>query len=606
MKYFIYLFLMNNKLFILFIFSVLYVSCANKGQGPTGGKKDEIPPRVMKELPANSSLHFDKKEIRVMFDENISLEKLNENVIVSPPQTRPPTIVAYGKNLHIQFNDTLQANTTYSIDFGNAIVDLNEKNPLKNYIFAFSTGDRIDTLKVSGALLNASDLNPVSGALAGIYANTRPDDSLFITKPFLRIGRTDENGRFSINNMHEGDYKIYALGDVSNDFHYNPGESMAMYDSVVVPVVEPHVFADTIWKDTVTVDTVVQRNGFMYLPDNIELLYFKENLKRQYFVKSERKTPVSFTLFFNAKADSLPELTPLNFDWDGKYIIQKNNTLDTLTYWLADSTLWQTDTLKMQMKYLKTDSAFLPAAQTDTVAVIYRRPRRETKQKNADQLTFKTNIENNFDVYKSITTAFYEPLQNIAPEKVKLKEKVDTVFKQLQYEWRPMDSTNMSFNIIYKWEPEKSYQLEIDSGAFVSIYNKTNIKSSTNFKIRSLEEYSSVRVIIVPFNEQVVLQILDAKDVPVATLPAVEQGALFEYMKPGDYYLRMFVDENGNGVWDTGNLAPRRQPEKVFYLNKKLTLMANWEFEETWSNWGSEPLTQQKPKELQKDVSKKR
>ena len=601
-----YFLLKKIKNYIFLIISVFLFSCANKGQGPTGGKKDETPPRVMQELPANGSLRFDKKKIIIRFDENISLEKLNENVIVSPPQVRPPAINAYGKNLYIEFNDTLQANTTYSIDFGNAIVDLNEKNPLKNYVFAFSTGDQIDTLKISGNLFNASDLNPLSGILVGIYNNTRADDSLFMTKPFLRIGRTDENGRFSINNMKEGNYKLYALGDVSNDFHYNAGESLAMYDSIITPKVEPHIFTDTIWKDTVTIDTIMQRNGFLYLPDNLELLYFKENLKRQYFLKNERKTPTNFTLFFNAKADSLPKIKPLNFDWENKYIIQKNNTLDTLTYWLTDSVVWKKDTLKMQMTYFKTDSTFSLTPQTDTISAIYRRPRRETKSKNADILNVKTNIEQTFDVYKPIALKFDEPLQNIDLEKIKLKEKIDTTFKSLKYQWLPIDSTKMGFNIIYKWESEKSYKLEIDSATFISIYNKVNNKFSSNFKIRSLEEYSSIKAIIEPFDTSVVLQVLDTKDVVIAQKSAQKAGVLFEYLKPGDYYLRMFIDQNGNGTWDTGSLSPRRQPEKVFYYNKKLTVMANWEFEETWTNWGSEPLAKQKPKELQKDASKKK
>ena len=591
-----------RNIFFFLIISCLLFSCANKGQGPTGGKKDEIPPRIMQEQPLNGSLNFDKKTIRIRFDENISLEKLNENVIISPPQVRPPAINAYGKNLFIEFNDTLQANTTYSIDFGNAIVDLNEKNPLKNYVFAFATGNHIDTLKVSGNLLNASDLNPISGVLVGIYNAARDDDSLFMTKPFLRIGRTDENGHFAINNMKEGNYKIYALSDVSNDFYYNPGEGLAIYDSIVTPTVGQHVFTDTIWRDSVTIDTIMQRNGFFYLPDNLELLYFKENLKRQYFVKSERKTPTNFTLFFNAKADSLPTIKPLNFNWDNKYIVQKNNTLDTLTYWLTDSIVWAKDTLKMQMTYFKTDSTFSPVLQTDTISIVYRRPRREPKTDNI--LNIKTNLEQTFDIYKPITIRFEEPMQSINLENIKLKEKIDTVFKSLPYKWQLIDSTKMSFNMICQFESTKSYQLEIDTAAFISIYNKINKKLNTNFKIRSLEEYSSIKAIISPFDSTVVLQVIDTKDVVISQKRAEISGVLFEYLKPGDYYLRMFIDQNDNGIWDTGNLSPRRQPEKVFYYNKKLTLMANWEFEETWEKWGSEPITKQKPKELQKDVSK--
>lgn len=579
-------------------------SCANKGQGPTGGKKDETPPRVVKELPANGSLNFTKKGISIQFDENISLEKIGENVIISPPQKIMPAINAYGKNLYVDFNDDLLDSTTYSIDFGNAIVDLNEKNPLENFVFAFATGNEIDTLRISGTLINAEDLNPISGIIVGIY--TEMNDSVFTQKPFLRVGRTNSKGEFSISNVKAGKYKIFALGDLSRDYFYQQGEGLALYDSIVIPTVRTELMRDTVWKDSITVDTITEHIGNRFLPDDILMQFFRESKKRQYFVKVERRNQMAFSLFFNTKADSLPTIKPLNFDWEGKYIVQRNNTLDSITYWMTDSLVWGMDTLKMEMTYFKTDSVFELQAQTDTISAIYRQPRNQRNRKpESIKLNFKSNVASTFEIYNPIKISFDEPIQAIDLSKIMLQEKIDTIFKNLPLNWQIADSSKMNYTVSYAWEPEKSYLLTIDSAAFQSIYGKTSDKYTGNLKIRSLEEYSSLRIVMNPFNPNIVIQVLDTKDAVLASKPATEKGTLFEHLKPTDYYIRMFIDENGNGKWDPGSLSPRKHPEQVHYYPKKLTLMANWEFEETW-DWGITPLLEQKPAELIKDASAKK
>jgi len=174
----------------------------------------------------------------------------------------------------------------------------------------------------------------------------------------------------------------------------------------------------------------------------------------------------------------------------------------------------------------------------------------------------------------------------------------------LPVKWRQSDSTKMAYAIDYKFEPEKSYELKIDSTAFLSIYNLYSDKFSGQFKVKSLDEYSSIKMLLPTFDSLVVFQVLDTKDLVLASKPALPEGALFEYLRPGDYYMRAFIDSNRNGIWDTGDLYARRQPEEVFYYNKKLSLRANWEFEEIW-DLRAIPLLQQKPAALRKDVNKK-
>lgn len=604
---------MNKKSILFRLFSILFIvllvyACANRGQGPTGGPKDVTPPKVVKSTPRNGAVNFKKKLIEIEFDENISIEKASENVIISPPQVKPPDVKALGNKAIVNFNQDLLDSTTYSVNFGNAIVDLNEKNVLKNFLFSFSTGNQIDTLRISGTVLNAEDLNPISGIIVGIYADT--DDKVFAKKPFLRIGKTDEKGHFSIDNVKKGTYKVFALGDDNRDYFYEPSEGLAMMDSLVTPAFRMEEKKDTVWKDSTHVDSVRTHMGPHFLPDNLVLQFFRETIKRQYLVKNERKEPYSFNLFFNAPEAELPTIKPLNFNWDGKYLLQKNNTKDSLTYWLTDSTVWKIDTLKMTVAYMKTDSLMKLVPTTDTLNLFQRKTISKIKTKKSgistkvEHYKFTNNIASSFDVYNPVFIHFETPLATAELSKIKLYQKVDTVLKPIKFKWVQSDSTQMNYAIEYKWVPEKSYELKIDSTAFTSIYNRVSDKFTESFKIKSLEEYSKIKLLLATFNPKIVLQVLDTKDTPIMTKKAEEKGTIFENLKPGDYYIRMFIDENGNGKWDTGELASHKQPEQVYYYPKKLTLMANWEFEETW-DYKQTPLLLQKPTAIKKDAKKK-
>lgn len=593
---------------LLLIISFVY-SCANKGPGPQGGPKDETPPRVMKSVPENGTLNFQKKEIQVDFDEIISLEKVFDNVVISPPQQRNPDIRTQGKRLVVRFDDQLNDSTTYTINFGDAIVDLNEKNPLSNYRFAFSTGPEIDTLGVSGYVIEAENLNPVSGVFVGIYAEA--SDSVFQQKPFLRIGKTDAEGHFTIDNMKGGTYQIFALGDNNRDYFFQPGEGLAMYDSLITPTFIREEHRDTVCTDTtkMLIDTILIHHHTRFLPNDILLRFFREGKKHQRLMKTERLQPEKFTLYFNAPQKELPEIEPLNFDWEGKYIIERNNTLDSLSYWLTDSLVWKVDTLQMTVSYLKTDSIFQPVPTTDTISAIMRRlpargrARKPEAEQKAVPLTLSTNVTSTMEVYSSLILSAKEPLLEHDTMKIVLNQKVDTLLKPMRYEWRQIDSTMMNFSIDFDREPEMSYELVVDSAAFVSIYGKANNRYTSSFKIRSLNEYSEIKVVLLNYDPRAVIQILDTKDIVVVSKKAEADGTLFQHLKPTDYYIRLFIDQNENGIWDTGDLNSRRQPEEVYYYPHKLTLKANFEFTEEWDHT-STPLLEQKPKDLQGTAKK--
>ncbi|MDR0371397.1 MAG: Ig-like domain-containing protein [Prevotellaceae bacterium] len=604
----------NLKNIFCFIGCVAIVyACANKGPGPTGGPKDETPPSVMRSIPENGSLNFTSNQIQIYFDENVSIENMTENIVISPPQQKNPDIRAVAKRVFVKFNEDLKDSVTYSISFGNAIVDLNEKNPLSDYVFAFSTGNEIDTLQISGKIINAEDLNPISGIIIGIYEENA--DSVFQKKPFMRIAKSNEDGIFTISNIKEGTYRIFGLGDTNRDYYHQPGEGLALHDSLITPSWTRMEVQDTLWVDSLTIDTVHTFMATRFLPDDVLLRYFIENKKRQYFIKHERQKEFAFTLFFNTELAALPELKPINFDWESKYLLQKNNTLDTLTYWLTDSLIWNMDTLKLEMTYLKTDSLFNLTSTTDTIKIGKRRVRENTRsqrnQKNAtapppkEPLKFTTNITSVFEIYNPVILSFDAPLADIDTSFIHLNQKADTLFLPLKYVWTPVDSTKMKYSLVYEWEAEESYKLDIDSAAFASIYGLISDKLSSTFKIRSLLEYSTLKIRLKEHNPKAVFQLLDAKDKVIATKPTEEEWTVFEHIRPGDYYVRLFVDDNGNGKWDPGDFRLHKHPEDVFYYNKKLTLRANWEFEEIW-DVDEYPLPKQKPQELIQNTAKKK
>lgn len=593
---------------------ILLASCANRGTGPQGGPKDETPPKVLKEVPLNGSLNCRVKDIQVVFDEYIQLDNVADNVLISPPQQKTPEVAAVGKKLWVRFDEDLQDSTTYTIDFGAAICDNNEKNALEGYSFSFSTGDVIDSLEVSGIMLNAEDLNPISGIVVGIHTNL--DDSALQTLPFVRIGRTNSFGEFAIPNMKPGSYRVYGLQDVSKDYMWQPGEGLALYDSIVVPTVHRETYNDTIWTDSLTLDTVRVFEESVFGPSDIVLKYFKENKQRRYFMRALREKPHYFTLLFAAPQDSLPVITPVDTDWMQYAVCQYNNTKDTITYWLTDSIAIKMDTIAFEMTYQKSDSLYRLQPQTDTVRAVYRAPRiserakaRQDKKKEKEKvqpaLEIKTNAQSPFEIYNSLRLTVATPVARVGIDRLHLYEVIDSVRHPLAFQIQPADSAHIVYEISCPWKAASTYEFVADSAAFVDIYGSVNHLLQTSFTVRTLDEYSTLLVKVEPYDARAVVQILNDKDVVVRMLPVHESGARFEYLKPDSYYIRMFVDWNGDGVWTTGDLMTHRQPEPVYYFGGKLTLRANWDFEETF-RYLEIPVELQKPDELVKDANAKK
>ena len=617
--------LLPRLIAVLLIMAVCY-ACASIGN-PDGGPYDETPPKFVRSEPVPNATNVQRKKVNIEFDEFIKLENPAEKVIISPPQIVSPEVKAVGKRVQVTFEDTLKENTTYTIDFGDAIVDNNEGNPLGQFTYAFSTGSNIDTMEVSGVVLNAEDLEPIKGIQVGLHRNL--SDTAFTSLPFDRISRTDSRGQFTIRGIAPGSYRLYALKDGNQNFIFDSKtEAIAWMDSLVVPSMTGAVRQDTLWSaiDTTKIDTILTVNYTRFMPDDLLLRVFKEENDFQYLSKSERPKINQFLLCFSAKADSLPLLKGLNFDEEGAFVIEPNLRNDSILYWVKDTILAERDTLAFQLTYLATDSLGQRVARTDTLNLINKvsRERRQTlaqeeqkkkekenkkKQKKGDTLTvaetkfLSLNIDapSALDLGKNIVLRFDEPLARIDTAALHMSMKVDSVWKDIPFLFRADTLAHRQYQVLAEWKPGQEYRLQVDSLAFQGIYGLFTNKSENTLKVKTLEDYGTLYLNIRGAGPHAIVQLLNANDAVVRQEPVKKDGTCDFYFLQANtkYYIRLFNDRNNNGKWDTGNYAEKRQPEEVYYFNKVWEMKANFEFEENW-DLNALPADRQKLNELKK------
>ncbi|MBR3896409.1 MAG: Ig-like domain-containing protein [Bacteroidaceae bacterium] len=618
----------NKRLLgLLVLLAMLIVSCARMAS-PDGGLYDETPPVMVRSHPAIGALNSDEKRIVLEFDEYIKLQNASEKVVISPPQIDMPEIKTSGKRVIVELVDSLKPNTTYSIDFGDAITDNNEGNPMGQFAFTFSTGNAIDSMEVAGTILNAENLEPIKGMQVGLYADL--SDTAFTTKPLERISRTDAGGRFSIKGIAPGEYRIYGLMDGDQNYHFSQkSEMIAFMDSLVIPYGEPAIRKDTFWIDSLTIDTIIDVPYTRYLPDDLLLRAFKEEVSSQYLLKNERLTPNKFSIYFASKADTLPTLKGLNFDEKDAFIIEKSLHNDTIHYWIKDSTIIKLDTLEMTLGYLYTDTLGQLAPRTDTLymaskktlAMIQKDKDREMEEfqkelkkrrrrlKEGEELTdtlppikfMKPKVKSIKDVHATLTLDFEEPLARIDTQAIHLRLKVDTLWKDIPYRFEFMDGYTRKYRIRAEWRPEQEYELVIDSAAFTGIYGLHTDKMKQTMKMRSLDDYGTVAFDVRGSNlsSNAYVELLSGDDKPVRKQKLEKGHAQFFFLNPGKYYARIIDDTNGNGKWDTGLYADHLQPEHVYYYPQMLEVRALWDMRQDWDIHAT-PVTKQKPLDITK------
>ncbi|WP_290464227.1 Ig-like domain-containing protein [uncultured Duncaniella sp.] len=609
------------RLLLVMVAAAVMVACANMGR-PEGGPRDELPPVYVRSNPAMGQLNFNGNKITVDFDENIQLDDAMNKIVVSPAQRNTPAISSNGRRVTIELRDTIMPNTTYTIDFADAVKDLNEGNVLDGFAMDFATGDTIDTLRISGMVFEARTLEPAQGMLVGVYSNT--SDTAISTLPFERITKTNQLGQFTLRNLKAGSYRVYALNDINRDYHWDRSEDVAFYDVTISPTSEPTVVTDTLTRSTGERDSLVTRNATRFLPDDLLLTWFNEGYTSQYLKDYKRPERNKITFQFGAKSDTLPILRLLNTHRAGDEIstwstLDASPTLDTLTYWISDTSLVSLDSITIEATYLRTDTLDNLTWGTDTLKFNMRpeKKKKEKKKKNDEEedsippvphMELRISSGNSQDLHKGLTLTAGTPIQRFDTTAVKLEIQVDTLWYNIVPPSfsRPEPLHPMVFTAPYKWEEGSKYRLTIDSAAVVDIYGLDNVQLVHEFTTKKSEDYSAISFNVSGLDgRKGIVEVLSSSDKPVAAAPVNGSLATIQYLSPGTYYARLFIDANDDGEWTTGSIADSIQPEEVYYYPKKINLKKNWTIEQSW-NINELPVDQQKPQEIKKNKPKRK
>ena len=558
--------------------------CASIGN-PSGGPRDEDPPRFVRANPAPGSVNVDPSNINIDFNELINVKDAFQNVVLSPPTKNTPRVSTRGRRVVVNITDTLLPNTTYTIDFGDAIEDNNEANKLSGFAYTFSTGPTLDSLRISGMVLGAEDMEPQQGVFVGAYISK--EDSAFIRMPFQRLARTDEMGRFVIRGLQDTTYRLFALKDLDNDKHYaNPEEDIAWFEDTIRPSFERVTTNDTI-RDLYTgaVDTVIQRERTRFLPNNVLLRMYNTGLKPQYLVSYTRPDSTRLQFIFNSPSKTPPEIRIAD-DTDFPSPLKGERTVgnDTLTFWLPRE-LATRDTLRLALEY--TNVELLTGIKTlvnDTVKLL--KPKEQAKKKKKKKETKKTTDSTvatdsiggvpadtveikvptfaftakgpDIDITRPLTIEVPVPLSRIDPLAFTLETKPDTVWIPVDEDYRLERADTLSerrFKIAYPWKRGATYRLSVDSLAATDIYGINSDKLQYEFKTKPAEDLSNLKITLNGIDRDIpaFVELMASGDKPKYTAKVIDGTASFEGIDAGKYYARLYEDFNGDGRYTTGS-----------------------------------------------------
>ena len=608
---------MNNSkslyyIFIIIAAAVMY-SCANIGN-PSGGPIDKTPPIFMRSNPTPNAVNVKDRKIEIFFDEIVTLKDPSTKIIVSPAQTEMPRMSALGRKVTVELVDSLLPNTTYTIDFSNSIQDNNEGNAIDNFAFAFSTGSVIDSMRVSGYVLDSRTLEPMQSVVVGLQSNLA--DSAFHKEKLQRVALTNDRGQFTIRNVSPGSYHIFALKDLDRDYKFgNPTEDIAFLDSIIVPSIGSREAADTVYNDLNEIDTIMRATRPAYFPNDILLSMFNEDRKSQYLANNLRVDSTRISLTFAAASDTLPSLSIVgrNDVPDQWYTLERSQTNDTLTYWIRPPHLVSADTLIVATTYLRTDTASNLSWGTDTLKFTFQRQKAKKKKKNEEtdsleQIRFMELhplANGTQEVYAPLLLQTGTPIERYSREAFHLQRKLqnDTIFYPAEIKSIALrDSTLSRRDLMLKvdWEPGAAYTLAVDSLAMTDIYGLQTKPLKVDFNVRKMEEYGNIVFNIPAVCDSAIVELLDGTEKIVLRAPVKNHRAELLNLLPGKYYARLFIDRNGNGKYDTGNYDMHLQPEETVYYPGAINLKKNWDVEQTWDIYAP-PIDKQKPEAIKKN-----
>ncbi len=575
------------------ILLVLVYSCANMGM-PRGGPKDKVPPVIVKSIPEFNQLNFKDTKVRITFNEFVVPDALNDKFIISPPTTKRPIFRTKGKTFIVDLNEKLKPNTTYSLDFKDGIVDNNEQNKFKNLRMAFSTGPDLDTLRIVGFVRDALTLEPSKSCYILLYKGMS-DTLVHKTRPDY-VGKTNYQGFFAISNLPATSYQIYAMSDIDNNLKYTAGvDSIAFLESRIQPsaIFEPK-------RDTVVTgaDTLVVLGKTRFYPDPVNFSLFFEKgfeLSLDKYNRPNRQT-IDLT-FIGSTADTF-NIEPLNVHPKGDWkLIEKSKHADSLKIWITDSLVYKRDTLSLKLSYRQQDSLGVFYTKKDTIklylledqAIKAEKNKRKERRKiitETKSIQLSTNIGNTFDTYRDIYIESPEPIRSFDTSKVKLYVKKDTAFIKIVPKIKSDTLNHRRFLISYPWEFGTTYKLTIDSTSLHTIYDLYGKEIKSEFKTQDEEHYGKIIVSMKHVTGPTIVQLLEnnsEESIIKSFIINKEQDITIPFLEPKKYLLKAIFDKNDNGIWDSGKLDEKIEPEEVCYYQTVIKIRSNWENKPTWT-----------------------
>lgn len=511
--------------------------CASM-RNPEGGPKDTSPPKILKMIPENMSTNFNAKKIVIEFDEYIKLNNVYKEFSISPELEKEPELKVKLKRLEISLTDSLEKNTTYTLNFGKSIVDLNESNELKNFNYVFATGNQLDSLSISGKVIN--ELKGQAEIESTVFVYPLEKDSLFGKKRPSIYTLSDSSGNFKLKNLKKGPYKIYALKEKSG--------------------------GDRIYQQQN--DEIAFLSDTLYLEKNIDsvvLKIFKEKAKDFRVTDSKLNNDGSIFASFNQQLKK-PELKIVGADKldQGKYV-QFSKQKDSVRMWLSDMS-W--DSIKVvildQQKIID--------------SMKFSRPKKESYTR---VISVSDNLESQLlNPFKNLELYFNFPINSIDESKILLLE--DSIPRKFTLE---KDSSNfLNYRIKYNWKAKEQYILELKENAVSSIFDIKNKEIRKNFSVDEAANYGTLILTVEPPDTSAtyILQLVNKDKNPISSYPIRKKEKIkLANFKQGVYFARIVYDLNHNGNWDTGDISKKLQAEPIWYEPKELSIRANWDREET-------------------------
>ena len=572
--------------------------CAN-AVAPTGGPQDTTPPVVVQAVPENHCINFTGKKIEITFDEYIVLDNANQNVMISPPLSEKPDIKLKNKTVIVKFKESLAPNTTYTINFGSSIKDLHESNPFTDYVYCFSTGDHIDTLRIAGKLLNAEDKKPVENVYVSLYDADRDNlDSLPLSTIPNYITKTDKEGNFRLDGLADKNYLIFALKDANSNLYFDlPNEEVAFLDTLVhasYPYMAPKpqpldstmIDSLTMQVDSIAMDTIAKQldsvafeakttKKFDQNALNLTLYMFTEVDSTQVLLEKKLVEEGLLRFVFRHPAKEAMIMTPEMLPDTFNLVTLHSAEYDTVWWYFTPNVK---DSLWVQVKYdtLINDSS--------RYSLKFKEPGGNRRRRNeSKKLSISNNLLNKACLIPNtdLILKFSEPIVSYQMSDSAVF-KCDTMAYYGKLAFEPADENGLKYRLTTPFTSDSSYSFEIPDSVFWGIRGRTHDPVKVDFHVLSDDEYGNIYITVVPPEgiKQVVVQLTDERGkILKEEIIAKKQEVMFDYLMPAKYKLRALLDTDGNGKWSTGNYHRHTLPETVIEYKDALDLKAGWDID---------------------------